>query len=284
MPHKHRRRPNTEDGGSFNLAPSSFATPLPVRKIATAEEEGPKKKAQRQSRASTDDTPKEFLRLMRKKDGVKARNGLDDDNSKPTKKRKREHEEPSTLDRAQQPAALSLVIPPPQILPGESLHDFAIRVDQALPVTGLGRKGQGGRLTKTSRRLKKMQDQWREEEARLQEKRQAQQEEQEDHEAEMGLHDAFTQSRSKKGKKRRGRGGDKEGDIWAKVESRRLNDIVQAPPDLSTMKKGVRKLAADVVDVPKKSGSLRKREELGQVRRDVVASYRRLMDGKRHET
>jgi hypothetical protein len=64
-----------------------------------------------------------------------------------------------------------------------------------------------------------------------------------------------------------------------------LNDIVQAPPTFSKIPKekfkvGVAGGAAEVGDVPKASGSLRRREELGEVRRSVVEGYRQMMKNR----
>ena len=67
-------------------------------------------------------------------------------------------------------AALAL-----RIQPGERLSEFGARVNQALPISGLTRKGKAiagvkEKVTKHNKRLGKMQDQWREDEAKLREK------------------------------------------------------------------------------------------------------------------
>jgi hypothetical protein len=59
-----------------------------------------------------------------------------------------------------------------------------------------------------------------------------------------------------------------------------LNDVVQAPPTFTKVPKDkfkVRGARVEVEDVPKASGSLRRREELGSVRRSVVEGYRAMM-------
>ena len=59
---------------------------------------------------------------------------------------------------------------------------------------------------------------------------------------------------------------------------------MQAPPQLTVVPKRRFKERTEVDDVPRSVGSLRKREELGEVRRGVVEGYRRLMEGRRGAT
>ena len=59
-----------------------------------------------------------------------------------------------------------------------------------------------------------------------------------------------------------------------------LNDVVQAPPAFTKVPKEkfqVRGARVEVENVPRASGSLRKREELGSVRRSIVEGYRQMM-------
>ena len=199
--------------------------------------------------------------------GVK---GLDDGIKKskqPSKKRKRGAEEQGA-DHVKATAK-------PMILPGERLGEFAARVDQALPLTGLIGKGADGRKTKTEKKMQRMQAQWREEEARIKEKREEHEENMEERDEDLGI--ASLSKRKKSGKKKRG--DDSDDDIWAKVEPRKFNDVVHAPPVLTIPK--VRGAIVQVEDVPRKAGSLRKREELGQERSNILDGYRKMMVGKR---
>ena len=75
------------------------------------------------------------------------------------------------------------------------MADFAARVNQALPVGGLSRKGkqvEGAkeRQTKTEKRLHKMYAEWRNEDAkrkeRLEEQQEQEEEERDEREAELG--------------------------------------------------------------------------------------------------
>jgi hypothetical protein len=62
--------------------------------------------------------------------------------------------------------------------------------------------------------------------------------------------------------------------------------VAQAPPELVKPKekfKPIRGAKVDVANVPNKSGSLMKREELGDARREVIERYRAMMKGQRGE-
>lgn len=226
------------------------------------------------------------------------RSGLDDDaGSRKAKKRRSQKDEqevevaPRTVNTS---AAQS---EKPKILPGERLGDFAARVDQALPVGGLRRKGnvkvdglKEGQ-TKTEKRMQKMYASWREEEARRKEKVEEEQELEEEAEDErdaaMGGQGVQLQSSGKKRKKMIGEdpGGDDD-DPWAALAAKRdrprgLHDVVQAPPNIKTVpreKFKVRRGArVDVADIPAAAGSLRRREELSEARREVLERYRAMM-------
>ena len=203
----------------------------------------------------------------------------------------------------------------PTILPGERLGDFAARVDAALPVSGLiNKSAKGGKdplglkvgRTKTEKRMHRMYSEWREEEKKIQDRKMEEAEIRE--EDEMGedengnvrwkadLEETGTAT-SKKGKKGKGKKkkllgevDDGEGDPWAKLKKDRaeqkisLNDVALAPPTFTKApreKFKVRGAQVDVGDVPKASGSLRRREELGSVRQSVVDSYRAMMKANR---
>ena len=55
-----------------------------------------------------------------------------------------------------------------------------------------------------------------------------------------------------------------------------LHDVVQAPPKFGRLPKVLFK-GAKVGDVPKAAGSLRRREELGETRAEIIKSYRSMM-------
>lgn len=200
----------------------------------------------------------------------------------------------------------------PTIRPGEKMSDFSVRVDAALPVSGLINKtAKGGKdplglkvgRTKTEKRMHRMYDEWRQEEARRVEKRQELLEEKEmeefeedeggqvrwkaDRELEAGAGTGGKKKKGKKQKKRVGEVDDGEDDPWAKIKRDRgevkagLNDVVLAPPTFSKIPREKFKVRAGakvmVGDVPKASGSLRRREELGVERMSVVEGYRQMM-------
>ncbi|KAI9842534.1 MAG: hypothetical protein M1838_003091, partial [Thelocarpon superellum] len=204
------------------------------------------------------------------------------------------------------------------------MADFAARVDAAIPVSGLIRKGRRGRdpaglktaQTRTEKKMQKLQQQWRDEERKIQERRR---EELEDADAraeedmldwahgdggssllfERGVDGAIkkktkqsTRKKRKKGGKRGGQdalfsdededGNDEDDDEGKVTKARRrpLHDVVQEPPRLTVVPTAKFKVkhgaAVDVVNVPRAAGSLRKREELGVARKDVLQAYRAL--------
>ena len=206
----------------------------------------------------------------------------------------------------------------PKILPGEKLSDFSARVDRELPLAAMKRsaKPTGSdlahireeRQTKHEKRLRRLQREWREEEAAIREREEEEREEAEENmEDELQLWkqwEAETGKNKKKGavakkNKRRNTGqngsgsdsDDDDPDPWAKLNKRdRSNrpvnpfDVAQAPPQL-TKPKGKFKVRGgakvDVANVPAAVGSLRRREELASERRNIVEEYRRLMAEKR---
>jgi hypothetical protein len=239
---------------------------------------------------------------MAMQQGKKLPSGLDD-GTKPNKKAKKggNAQTPVKLAGESQPVEI------PTIRPGERMGDFAARVDAALPVSGLINKtGRGGKdplglkvyRTKTEKRMHRMYDEWREEERKIQEAREIAQEKAEEEEDEEGnvkwkIDAEFAEaSKKRKGKKKKALGEIDDGndDPWAELVKkrnegpRRLNDVAQAPPTFTKIpreKFKVRGAAVDVGDVPKASGSLRRREELGEVRRSVVEGYREMMKNNR---
>jgi len=294
---------------SVDLPPSVVAKPLPTSKSANANgifttelTNTRKNKKRKRNKDTEDDTPKAFLRLMAFQKGKKLPKGLDDGvkETKAAKKRKiaaeKETEEPTQETSVEEKAQV------PTIRPGERMSDFAARVDAALPVSGLINKTtRGGKdplglkagRTKTEKRMHKMYDEWRVEEARIQEKKQEAMELEEEQEMDEDGQvkwkvDVVKPGKNKKAKKKRAVGEveDGENDPWARIKRDRgevkvgLNDVVQAPPTFTKVPKEkfkVRGARVEVEDVPKASGSLRRREELGEVRKSVVEGYRQMM-------
>lgn len=203
-----------------------------------------------------------------------------------------------------------------KILPGEKLSDFSARVDREMPLSEMKRSSQGAapdapkireqRLTKHDKRLRRLQSQWREEEAKIVEREEAEREERAEEmddqlrlwkqwETEAGKAKKKGASQKKKKNKDKGHGNngdsdDDAGDPWAKLNNRnRLNrpanpqDVVQAPPQLRKPgeKFKVRGAKVNVANVPAAMGSLRRREELADERKNIVEEYRRLMAEKR---
>lgn len=302
MPHKHIRRQASNGNSHFDLAPSSIAAPLPAfekKTNARQNEDGAKKRKTKRKKAGgqkKDDTPREFARLMQYQTTKKRPSGLDDGEERKNKKRKI-----SPSDSTSQPliAAAQRKTDVPQILPGERLADYAARVDQALPVGGLTRKGARSmiegikeRQTKTEKRLHKMYASWREEEARrkekLEEQQELEQEEEDEKQAMYGGQDVELPT-GRKGKRRRMVGETaNDDDPWKVLKERRkvpkgLHDVVQAPPNFKAVPKEKFKIKnnakVDVANVPATAGSLKRREELSDARRDVIECYRAMMKG-----
>jgi hypothetical protein len=244
--------------------------------------------------------------------GIKLPKGLDDGvDRRPSKKRKRTDNDTAAAKAIQPETTVA-----PKILPGERLSDFAARVDQALPLSGLASlhsrkdgkpldpalaKSLKGRPTKHNKRLLRMQKEWREEEARRKaRKEEAVEEDEEKTEREGGLWEGVGQGQG--GKKRKGKGGSttiaglqgQDEDPWAELtrvkreatRMKNLQDVVQAPPQLDHAKavgkgrifRGV--AVGNVENVPVKVGSLRKREEIAGRRREVIEQYRQRRGGK----
>jgi hypothetical protein len=222
--------------------------------------------------------------------GKRLPKGLDDGSEK-KKSKKRKLDVPTAAISEAPPVPTQ---PTPKILPGERLSDFAARVDQALPLTGLDKQraakvpGVKERPTKHNKRLERMQKEWRETERRRKEKREEEMDEFEDEKEEQGL---LWNSGGKK-KKRSVGGPDGDEDPWKALEKsradakqRNLQDVVQAPPQLKKVKSLFKEVGGgvgvDVGNVPGRVGSLRKREELGEARRKVIDGYRERMGRER---
>ena len=233
--------------------------------------------------------------------GVKPRSGLDDGIVK-SKKRKRAAE----VSEQNQLAEPKLIDTIPRIKPGERMVEYSIRVDAALPVSGLINKGGKGAKdlpgvknprTKMERKMHRMYKEWREVEAKRKEQAEEERAEIEDEELDDESSGRVRGAMVKGGKRRRKGPGSNDEDPWAAVGRNRdvqsrtgkgssggligLHDVVQAPPQFSKVPKEKFKVMdrakVDVLDVPTSAGSLRRREELGQARRSVVEGYRQMM-------
>jgi hypothetical protein len=241
--------------------------------------------------------------------GKPTRSGLDNGDAPKNKKKakaKAAKEQKEAVKTSEKPEKN----PDLAIRAGESMREFSQRVDAALPVSGLVNKttvkdgkdplGLKVRRTKKERKMHKLYDEWREEERKIQEQREEEKELEEEKAMEndamgvtwkLDMEDQAKGKKKKKGKRVRLIGEDsaKEDDPWKEIIKKRgeakvgLNEVAQAPPEL--IKPGKKLLvsgaAVEVSDIPKAAGSLRQREELQDIRNDVVASYRKMMAARR---
>ncbi|RHZ67086.1 hypothetical protein CDV55_103625 [Aspergillus turcosus] len=320
-------------------APKTKGKKKPTPKSKDAKKE-PTSTFARTKSSLDDDTPRAFRRLMQMQ--LQANGGKQapaapkpDAGETGSKKRKRDsttHVESSrkktaassttptqsaNANPATSTTAAAATEPKPtpklKILPGEKLSDFAARVDREMPISGMKRSGKPAsadlpklreeRRTKHEKHLRRLQEQWRKEEAEIAEREAAEREEREaEMEEQLELWkewemEAGKGKAKKKGaaarRKKKGDGAqaDDDPDPWAKLKKRdRMNkpanpfEVVQAPPQL-TKPKEVFKVRGgarvDVANVPAAVGSLRRREELASERRTIVEEYRRLMAEKR---
>lgn len=220
-----------------------------------------------------------------------------DNGDEPRGKKRKVKEDANKGTQAQEISKPSAEVP--KILPGERMSDFAARVDQALPVSGLARKGKKiegfkERQTKTERRIQKMISQWREEEEKIKEREQDEKDlaEIEEDEQEAMWEDKTAPIPTQGGGKKKGkRKGVAEDDPWAVLKEKReepkgLNDVAQAPPTFKAIPKEKFKVKngakVQVADIPNAAGSLRRREELGEARKSIIESYRAMMAAKKN--
>ena len=246
--------------------------------------------------------------MMLFQQGKKLPKGLDD-GVKLTKKQKKA-ENAAKEGKAPAPAATPQT-EMPTIRPGEKLSDFSARVDAALPIAGLiNKSGKNGKdplglkvgRTKTEKRMHRMYAEWRVEEAKIQERREEArelaEEEALDENGKVKISwdddEGGTTGKRKKGKGKKkkaiGEIDDGNDDPWAILKAKRgegpnrVSDVYQAPPTFTKIPKEkfkVRGARVDVEDVPKAAGSLRRREELGEVRKSIVEAYREMMQKNR---
>jgi hypothetical protein len=283
MPHKHKGKRGAgseDDTANFDLPPTTQASPLPNHKpraVVVADDAGETKRSNKRRKPigskqsgwdvgpAADDTPKQFARLMAfTKQGKKLRKGLDDGlKAKATGKGVSRKEKNESVARDSGSAEHSrstnedLRQPTPEtqlkILPGERLADFALRVDQSLPLSSVPRHAtkpptmagadvkEKTYLTKHNKRLAKMQAQWHEEEKKIQEKREEEDVDRVEQREEEGLlwADVVEARNSRKGRRKKA-----EGDIWKVLEKKKRDAVgglsagttAQAPPMLKPLK------------------------------------------------
>ncbi|KAI5294388.1 hypothetical protein KEM52_004134 [Ascosphaera acerosa] len=317
---KTKRRRLSSEPGAVNEDGTAAAAPT-GEQTASASRSKVKAKSKSKSRSSgADDTPKAFLRLMQQMQGKKLDRGPDDGNDRRQQKKKKggngKGKDGGDEQQQQQaattgPASTSdkPAFETPKILPGEKLSDFAARVDQAMPLTGISKAGgagaglpggmkiREGRATKHEKHLRRLQKGWREEEARLREKEEEEREEREAAMEELEEQWRALEAEAGPAKRRKGRGKgkkkDDDDDPWASLKKRDKMqagsgnplETADAPPQLSKISRPKFKVyggaGANVENVPGKAGSLRRREELREERDSIVEQYRRLMAEKR---
>lgn len=334
MPTKHKRK-RGEDKSQFDLPPTTKARSLPVIE-PTKDFLAPRKKARvdgggKRPKRNADDTPKVFARLMAwHNEGKKLPSGLDNGDSQRRKKKQKnvaaaEKEEEEDGDggdglgggaqgqgqgKGKEKGRLSSADAEgtPKIRPGESLAEFAVRVDQALPLSALPKSNTNPnahlpedlrakstqKLTKHNKRLARVQSEWRRVEAKLRAKEEEEAEENEEKMAEEKL----LWDGVKLGKKRKkGAKAIDDDDPWKELERKRLDskqknvrDVVEAPPVLPGIKnmfkeKAERQLAMPLVSSSKdRNGKkVRSRDEIAEVRRTAIleAERRRASSGSR---
>ena len=291
-----------------DLPPSTIAKPLPVNQHSSIPSKKTTSSTPRQRQVGRkgqdvkdgyqkDDTPKAFTRLLQLRSKGRYPSGLDDGSTNRTKNKKRKHDiaDDGPATTTGQPEVGRL-----RILAGEKMSEFATRVNAALPLSGVAKRGGRSKdvaglkpnQTRLERKMQKMQREWRKEEERIQAKRIEQWEDRDDddHDADLAGPEKFKKPGRRKGKRRRvsrGATEDDHDDPWevvrlARGEPRRsLHDVVQAPPKFTHRTFRVTDGARiEVKNIPKTAGSLRRREELGLARESVVEGYRRMMSGK----
>jgi hypothetical protein len=246
------------------------------------------------------------------------RSGLDDGVVKSKKQKKlelqqqKDAEDTTEVSNADKPSAQqkpAKETPILKIQPGESMTQFRARVDAALPLSGISKSSKkiagvsDHRVTKHERKLKRLQKGWREEEARIRDKEMEERElaEEEDDEQAAMWEDKNSsppptstrkQKASKKNKRKLVAGevdNNSEDEFAALTRTREqrkgLHDVVSAPPTFTKVPREIFKVregaGAKVGNVPGRVGSLRKREEVAEVRRGVIEEYRRVVAGRK---
>ncbi|KAK8100026.1 hypothetical protein PG999_010400 [Apiospora kogelbergensis] len=312
--------PPTQVAKSLPVTKSKNPKKNTRQEIKESSKDAPPKNSKRKREAEGNDAPRAFRRLMALSGGKRTRSGLDngeDYQSKNKKKKQKAADSAAATATTATPTenATKEVIEIPKIKPGERMSEYSARVDQALPLAGLiskttkqGKDPLGGKVwrTKKERQMHKLYDEWREEERKIKEQREEELEELAEKEAEdeekgvsWKLHADPAMLGGKKGKKGKrarllGEANDDEEDPWAELKRKRgetrpkLHDVAKAPPELHKINTAkllsVRGAGVAVDNVPKAAGSLRRREELQTERENVIAAYRKMMEGKSKTT
>lgn len=192
-----------------------------------------------------------------------------------------------------------------KIRPGEDMRSFSARVDATLPVAGLTRKtatkdgkdSLGFKVWRTNkeRKMHRLYDQWREEERKINERREEELEEAAERELDNDAAGITSSSFKLEQNESGGGGGRKkknrrklvDEDPWAVLRKKRaearpgLHDVAQAPPELhkdTTRHLKIGGAAVEAGNIPKRAGSLRRREELQIARDDVLEAYRKIRE------
>lgn len=319
MPTKHKRKRDPDDRSTHDLPPTAYARPLPV--IAPTKqflEPRKRQKLDKPRKRKGDDTPKAFARLMAwTQQGRKIGGGLDDGRSskKQDKGKNKKTLGQSTVkdtaigktrDHEDQDNAGSHA--KPKIRPGETLAQFAVRVDQSLPLSSIPQSGKGAssalpedlrekekkmrHLTKHNKRLARMQAEWRNTEAKLRSKEEEEAEDNEERiEEEQLMWDEVSRvKRRKKGTRI------VDDDPWKVLEKKRgkqadskrglnASESVQQPPELKSIKNIFKVNGSDVLKrtmapgttsaVPRGRKRPRRDEELLDTRRAAIEAARR---------
>ena len=287
---------------SYDLPPTSIAKALPTKvssnsKPTTHSRSSPNRPTKRSRQY--DDTPRAFTRMLAFRDGNKLPSGLDDGYiHKKSKIRASNQSIEPNLATSSSTASL-------QRLPHESMSAFSQRVNAALPISGLsksrpssdklpsikGLRSDGTKQTRMEKKMQKMQQAWREAKKRREEALQDEDEDSDDKSlgssrAQNIVKVGATQAkRTKSSRKRRRRADESDNeDPWAELNARKrasvhavsstdiskglvgLHDVVVAPPKLCAP----RAVFGDMKDIPKGTGSLRRREELSKARAAVL--------------
>lgn len=218
-----------------------------------------------------DDTPKAFARLMAMQQGRKIKSGLDDGikDSKTSKKTKRAGKSTAKVNDGQPNVSSEAEAAPPEdddddeqqgdtatmsgqdptsnpppskpltILPSERLSDFALRVDQSLPLASITKRNTaGGKIpglniktpqTKHNKRLGRMIKDWRATDAKLKDKREDQEadmaeQNEEDSLLWLGVDASGAGGKSAKGKKMRRRELEDQADPWKRLVRKRAQE------------------------------------------------------------
>ncbi|KZZ91618.1 hypothetical protein AAP_03324 [Ascosphaera apis ARSEF 7405] len=241
-----RKRRGGDGGAATESTAAETATATKSTSTSTSKAKATAEKMKKKRKTNQDDTPKAFLRIMQQMQGKKLDRGPDDGNDRRSKKKKGQNDD---IKEEPTPAQPEKKIPIPKILPGEKLSDFAARVDQAMPLSGIAKRHNWREIEAEAGPIKKRKGHKR--------------------------HVAGDESDD-----------DPWAKLNKKVKEERKNPLetVDAPPVLTKVRPKFKVYGGakvSVENVPGAAGSLRRREELKAERESIVEQYRRLMAEKR---